>query len=700
MPPDYCPYRGLDPYTEEDRRFFFGRKQDEKIIAANLFAARLTVLYGGSGVGKTSVLRAGVIPALQNAPHVAVVFFNTWQQLDFEATLKTSIAAAVSQSVGSPAAVDPLKPLDKFVLECTNAGREHIFLIFDQFEEYFLYHAWEHQHGLWRSTTPEEHGFEAEFARLVNRRNINAHVMLSLREEGLSRLDRFQGRIPNLFGNMLRLDHLDRKAASIAIREPLRVYNETPPPDRRTVNIEDALVEALLADRDLMLPLETNVPREKSHAREEKFETPLLQLVLTRIWDEEKQAHSNILRLSTLRRLGGAKRIVDRHLTSVMAQLTRGERDAAAKILGFLVTPGGSKIAFPVSALAGSAELPEEKVQRVLTRLSKARILRTVATPGQPPQYEIFHDVLAAAICDWRSIYLRRRKRRRRLLQAAAVALLLLGTGVVFYRLWYLPWQTRQPWASVRVLSTGNIYDLRGDFAWLGRTTPEFKTQISFFPRNVSRLHLLVTRDWLALDVRSLCGTTINAQMHWYGVSRKLQPGDIIVLGGVAPMQFATTRSASKTSAVPGRNDWAVLIDGRSRSFQYLHANPSFIGTNRDKVLIVEEKPSVATLLKAGYYYETTEDGTFQVTKIEDMLDTADLTADWKSGDYEYNEVVIPPNQPTWKFPKQKARADMLDYCFVDEVALSYGDLPFQIVPIVPNVDRGGSLAPRPGSAR
>ena len=687
MSPDYCPYRGLQPYTEEDRRFFFGRERDEKIIAANLFSARLTVLYGGSGVGKTSVLRAGVIPDLQTAPHAAVVFFNTWQQPEFEAALKTAIAGAVSQSAVSPVSLDPVKPLDEFVLECARAVRGSIFLIFDQFEEYFLYHG----------PTAAEHGFDAELARLVNRRDIDAHVMLSLREDGLSKLDRFQGRIPNLLGNMLRLDHLDRKAANIAIREPLRVYNETPPPDLRAVEIDDALVEALLADRDLMRPVEATMRGAQSAGGEEKFETPLLQLVLTRIWDEETQAGSHLLRLATFQRLGGAKHIVDRHLATVMTRLTRAERDTAAEMFRFLVTSDGSKIAFTVSALAGSAELPQEKVQRVLTRLGETRILRTVATPGQPARYEIFHDVLGAAISDWRRKYVRSRERRRRFLRSAAVASLLLAAGLVFYWLWYLPWQQKQPWGSVRVLSTGNLYDLGGDFAWLGRTTPQFKTHVSFTPRNVSRLHLLVTRDWLALDVRSLCGTTINAQMLWYGVSQKLQPGDIIVLGGVAPMQFATRRSASKTSAGPGPNDWAILIDGRSRSFQYLHANPSFIGVKPDKTLVVEAKADARSLLKASL---TTKEGSFQVTEIEDLLDTAALTADWKSGDYEYNEVVIPPNEPTWKFPKQKARADMPDYTVVDEVALSYGDLRFQIVPVVSDVDRGGTVAPRPRSVQ
>jgi hypothetical protein len=696
MSPDYCPYRGLDPYTEEDRRFFFGRKQDEKIIAANLLAARLTVLYGASGVGKTSVLRAGVIPDLQHAPHVAVVFFNTWQPPNFEAALKTSIATAVSQSVGSPASIEPLKPLDEFVLECARALRGRIVLIFDQLEEYFLYHG----------PTAPEHGFDAELARLVNRRDIDANVMLSLREDGLSKLDRFQGRIPNLLGNMLRLDHLDRKAANSAIRDPLRVYNETPPPDVGAVDIEDALVEALLADPDLMRPVEKAMRSDQSLGGQEKFETPLLQLVLTRIWDEERRARSKVLRLATLRRLGGAKRIVDRHLTSVMARLTHADSDSAAKIFRDLVRPDGSKIAYTVSDLAESAELPQEKVQRVVARLGEARILRTVATPGQPLRYEIFHDVLGPAISSWRRSYLRRRQRRRRLLQAAAVVLLLFGVGVVFYQLWYLPWQEKQPWGSVRVLSTGNVYDLAGDFASLGRTTPEFKTHVSFTPRDVSRLHLLITRDGLALDVRSLIGTTVNAQMLPYGVSQKLEPGDIIVLGGVAPLQFERAplshwfgqilrhaSSGTKTVALPGPNDWGILIDGRSRSFHYLQANPSFIGADKDKVLIVQRERSTQTLLKV---YVTNDD----FITIEDMPDDAKLIADWKSGDYEYLEQEIESSKPLSRFHVQKARADATDYYGVNAVTFRYDDRSFQIVPVVPNIDRDGTVAPRPSSAR
>jgi hypothetical protein len=52
---------------------------------------------------------------------------------------------------------------------------------------------------------------------------------------------------------------------------------------------------------------------------------------------------------------------------------------------------------------------------------------------------------------------------------------------------------------------------------------------------------------------------------------------------------------------------------------------------------------------------------------IENMLDTAELTAEWKSGDYEYNKIVIPPNQSYWQFPKERERTDMPDYTLVDK---------------------------------
>jgi ABC-type transport system involved in cytochrome bd biosynthesis fused ATPase/permease subunit len=71
MPPPLpaSPYVGLRPFREEDSDFFFGREKDIRIISSNLLSEPLTVLYGPSGVGKSSVLQAGVVPELKAIPN-------------------------------------------------------------------------------------------------------------------------------------------------------------------------------------------------------------------------------------------------------------------------------------------------------------------------------------------------------------------------------------------------------------------------------------------------------------------------------------------------------------------------------------------------------------------------------------------------------------------------------------------------------
>ena len=61
------PYKGLaaSRTPSATSRFFFGREREREVICANLMASKLTVLYGETGVGKSSVLRAGVAQTLR-----------------------------------------------------------------------------------------------------------------------------------------------------------------------------------------------------------------------------------------------------------------------------------------------------------------------------------------------------------------------------------------------------------------------------------------------------------------------------------------------------------------------------------------------------------------------------------------------------------------------------------------------------------
>jgi CHASE2 domain-containing sensor protein len=154
-----------------------------------------------------------------------------------------------------------------------------------------------------------------------------------------------------------------------------------------------------------------------------RVETAYLQLVMKRIWDEEVAAGSRLLRHATLERLGGAGTIVRTHVDAALSDMPDEERDAAAQALRFLVTSGGRKIALSSKELAEFTDAGPEPLAAALDRLERHRILRPIAAaePDGAVRRELYHDVLAPAVLDWRRRHADERRRRdadRRLEQA------------------------------------------------------------------------------------------------------------------------------------------------------------------------------------------------------------------------------------------------------------------------------------------
>jgi membrane protein implicated in regulation of membrane protease activity len=402
------------PFAEDDAAFFFGREQERELVIANLMAARFTVVYGSSGVGKSSLLRAGVKHRLREVarenlrssgtPQLGVVVFGAWRD-DPTPLLQQSITRAVaeawqvSETRELENAVD--RPLDEALQRAAESVDGEIIVMLDQFEEYFLYHAAE----------DDASRFVVELPRAIANEGVRASFLVSIREDALAKLDYFEDRIPNLFGNLLRVDHLDRDAARRAIEEPIAMYNRRVSP---SVSIEPALVETVL-DEVRIGRVTLGGPHQVALAQpeHERIETPYLQLVMQRLWEDATRDGELSLRLATLQGLGGAEQIVHTHLDATMDELSPRERDIAARIFSFLVTPSGTKIAHSGADLAAYAGAPRSEVEPLLARLSAARILMPVAPNSERATagYEIFHDVLAAAIVDWRSRYLHDRER-------------------------------------------------------------------------------------------------------------------------------------------------------------------------------------------------------------------------------------------------------------------------------------------------
>jgi WD40 repeat protein len=431
MRESFNPYKGLASFddSELDALFFFGREREREIIAANLMAARLTVLYGDTGVGKSSILRAGVVRHLRGLPDPGgVVVFDEWQD---------DPAGALRREVAAVTGLAPTDGLADTLEACATIVGGEILVILDGFEEYFLYHGSEGGAGT----------FLEDFSDAVTRTGLRAAFLVAIREDALAKIDRFKGRIPNLFGNYLRLDHLDRTAGREAIRGPVDRYNQLN--GAQTFAIEALLVDAVL---DQVAAGKVDLSRKGRGAAEngrtgERIEAPFLQLVMARLWEAETQTGSHVLRLETLASLGGAEQIVRDHLEGALAALDADQQDTAAAVFNHLVTPSGAKIAHDASDLGGYLGTGSSRLEPVLALLAAQRILRPV--PGMAgsdqPRYEIYHDILADPVLAWRSRHESERevervqeaaaRRHRRLLAIAVAAVLLAGAmaGVTIF---------------------------------------------------------------------------------------------------------------------------------------------------------------------------------------------------------------------------------------------------------------------------
>ena len=417
------PFKGLAYFgdSEADRRFFFGRERESELVAANLMASRLTVLYGPTGVGKSSLLRAGVAQRLRSlVPAVGR------RQRRGRGRRRRRLARRPGWRRSPSAAGLPVDvPLADALAERAAIGGGELYLVLDQMEEYVLYHG--------RDGGPLADALE----EVLLRPDVPVHVLLGVRDDSLADLDAFKRRVPSLFGNLLRLDHLTRAAARSAIEGPLRVYAEL---GGQHVVAEPELVETLL-DQVAAGRIEQTLTgrglvedRERGH----RVEAPYLQLVLERLWQVERERGSETLRDATLAELGGAEHIVEEHLASALGRLDDTGQDLAARLFDQLVTPSGSKIAHSVDDLARYAGVEPEELTPVLGTLDTARVLRRIpGRSGGPHRYEIFHDVLAQAVLAWRTRHeagralaaeqAAARRRHRKLALVAAASLVALA---------------------------------------------------------------------------------------------------------------------------------------------------------------------------------------------------------------------------------------------------------------------------------
>ena len=242
------PWLGLASFTEETRSFFFGREEEVAELARRVQRKLLTVLFGKSGLGKTSILRAGLVPRLREHG-----FCPVYVRIDYSRgtpepaeQIKEAIRRAASASgqwtqVGVAAAGESLWEFlhhrDDVLRDAAGATIIPL-LIFDQFEELFTL-AQSDDFGRARASR-----FVEELSDLVENRapkTLEAQlerdeaaterfdftrgdyrVLISLREDYLAPLESLKRIMPSISQNRLRLAPMTGEQALEAVLQPGR----------------------------------------------------------------------------------------------------------------------------------------------------------------------------------------------------------------------------------------------------------------------------------------------------------------------------------------------------------------------------------------------------------------------------------------------------------------------------------------------
>ena len=451
------PFAGLNYYTENDSKWFFGRDAERRTIVGNLRATRLTLLYADSGVGKSSLLRAAVASKLlelarkhrteRGSAQYIPILFSAWKDEPVDALI-ASVVEGVREFVDNGSELAPSSDrLDEVIKGAANAADATLLIILDQFEEYFLY----------RSNEASPGRFADEFARCVNDPDVRANFLISIREDAYSGLgDLFATRMTSVYGNYLHLDYLDRESAREAIEGPIGAFNDEHR-DNGAIDIDPELTETVLDEvgrgKLTLGPSAQDGVRlsDEQAGHDGEIEAPFLQLVMRALWAElGREAGPRVLRQETLERLGGADKIVRTHLEDALATLEDSQLETATDVFHELVTPSGTKIAHTVADLANMTHHTPDEVDAVVKKLHDARVFRGVEpAPGMSEmRYELFHDRLARPLLDWLEVRDRERiqheaeaearnarKFRRRAIAIGLVALVavaLLIVAVIF----------------------------------------------------------------------------------------------------------------------------------------------------------------------------------------------------------------------------------------------------------------------------
>jgi WD40 repeat protein/DNA-binding winged helix-turn-helix (wHTH) protein/energy-coupling factor transporter ATP-binding protein EcfA2 len=351
VPDSACPWVGLRAFDEAHARYFYGRDDEVSTLVERLKKEKLVAIIGSSGCGKSSLARAGIVPALRKDDSGGAAWKIAF--LRPAHTPLMQLAAAIlelSRRRQNKQETDALAGHLQAGAE-TLAGRltatgdtrpSPVLLVIDQFEEVFSS----------RVKITDRDAFIENIVAAVEAPAADIHVVLTVRTDFLQRMEDY----PALWSMVSDRQHGVRRFS----REDLRLAIEKPAEAVR-LKLEDDLVDEILEDLG-----------------EAPGALPLLSHTMAELFKEREGVW---ITFRAYRAMGKVRGAIEHHADLVFASLTSVEQEIARQVLIRLTDVGlrsGSDagLRLTLEELVTDPERARE-VRQVVKRLSDERLLTT-----------------------------------------------------------------------------------------------------------------------------------------------------------------------------------------------------------------------------------------------------------------------------------------------------------------------------------